>query len=56
MVSEAGAILLSVLQHHFQQKDKQFCTPYVITVDCYFSEARKQLDQVMIPGYENCDG
>ena len=31
MVSEAGAFLLSVeLQHHFQEKDKRFVTPYVL--------------------------
>ena len=40
IVSEVEAFLLSVLQHHFQEKDKRFCTPHVITADRYFSEAR----------------
>ena len=44
MVSEAGAFLLSGgLQHHFQETDKGFSTPYVIGADRYFPQARKTI-------------
>ena len=55
VVSGAGAFLLSVLQHHFQEKNKRFDTPYVITEDHNFPEARKQLDRVTARGYGNCE-
>ena len=55
-VSEAGAFLLSVLQKGFQEKDRRFCTPFVIMADRYFPEARKQLDRVTVRDYGNCDG
>ena len=43
MLSEAGAFLLSVgLQHHFQDKDRWFGMPYVITLDHFFPEARNR--------------
>ena len=56
MVSEAGAFLLNVLPYYFQEKDKRFCKPYIITVDRYFPEARKQLDRVTARSYGNCKG
>ena len=41
MVSEAGALLLSVgLDHHVQEKDKRFGTPCVTAEDSYLPRAR----------------
>ena len=41
--------------HH--PKDKRFGTPYVIAVDRYFPEARKeQLDRVTARGCGKCEG
>ena len=56
MVSEAGGFLLSVLQRHFKEKNKRFCTLDVNTADRYFLEPRKQLDRVTARGYGNCEG